>query len=199
VKIQYVRFKYKGARDYIHGTDMFHAMTNVGESTAVRSNITFTIHKFVYTTMCRLYVASDKESLNEVANIAARCQLDIDGITHWMAIIPDDGECKEVERVTYDESQILSKCSLRKEKIFLNHLSPYNFIETVVAMNKHLHQSIFPNVEGKWIFTRINLPRLIENREGLALKLRHNMNYRLTKCDIEVCGDKVGDLFFSLV
>jgi hypothetical protein len=66
-------------------------------------------------------------------------------------------------------------------------------------MNKHMHQLLFPELIGKWIFTRIDLPLFCDAHEKLALKIQHNMNNRLTKSDIEVDGKKVGDIFFSLV
>jgi hypothetical protein len=49
------------------------------------------------------------------------------------------------------------------------------------------------------VFTRIDLERGCNEREKLALRLRHNLQYRLTKSDILVDGRKVGDLFFSLM
>ena len=66
-------------------------------------------------------------------------------------------------------------------------------------MNKHMHQQMFPEAVGKWIFTRIDLEAVCDARENLALDFKHNMNYRLTKSDILLGGNKTGDLYFSLV
>lgn len=198
-EIKQIEFRYKGARDYIHGTDMFNEMIEVVEPTAILRNLRLTIHDYVRTTSCQLYLTENKYALNEVKDIAARCQLDIDGITHWLAISPDDRGNDVRARYSYDESEIVSLCSMIKDGINLNESSPHSFIETVVAMNKHMHKLLFPEVTGKWIFTRIDLPVYCDARESLALKLRHNINYKLTKSDIEIDGEKVGDIFFSLV
>lgn len=199
MEIIQVKFRYKGTRDYIHGTDMFNAIMEASNPSSARSNILFTINDYVRTAMCKLYLTSSKESLEEVKDIAVRCQLDIDGITHWVAIVQDERDSGERERYSYDESQILSLCGTVGEGISLSQLSPYTFIETVVAMTKHMHQQLFPDISGKWVFTRILLPLFCDVKKGLAIRLRHNMNYRLTKSDIEVDGNKVGDIFFSLV
>lgn len=199
VNIKQIDFRYKGERDYIHGTDMFNAMMDVSKSAATYSNIHFTIHDFVRRLSCQLYLTDNKESLNEVDEIAVRCQLNIDAITHWIAIVPNAGDIAMEERYAYDESQIVSLCNMLDDGIVLNQLSPFSFIETIVAMNKHMHQQLFPEVDGKWIFTRIDLPIFCDVRENLALRLRHNMNYRLTKSDVVLNGKKIGDIFFSLV
>jgi hypothetical protein len=102
-------------------------------------------------------------------------------------------------RYEYDEARVVSLCSIVGDDITLTKKSPFTFIETLVAMNKHLHQRMFPEAPGKWLFTRIDLTVGCDDRENLALRLRHNMNYRLTKSDILVDGRKVGDLYFSLV
>jgi len=85
------------------------------------------------------------------------------------------------------------------DRIILNGQSPFSFIETVVAMKKRLMESLFPDVEGKWVFTRIDLPALCEANTNLIIAFKHNMNFRILKSDILVDGEKVGDLYFSLV
>ena len=199
MKIKQIEFSYKGSRDYINGTDMFNTMMGQLTSPTI-TNIRFTIHDFIRTTMCQLYSTTTKESLKKIENIAANCQLDIDGITHWMALSHSPTEHHTGERHPYDEDRILSLCSMTEDGITLNDkISPHSFIETIVAMNKHMHQQLFPEISGKWIFTRIDLPVFCDANIGLSLRLRHNMNYKLTKSDIEVGGKKVGDIFFSLV
>lgn len=198
MNIKQIEFKFKGSRDYIQGTDMFNTL--MGQFTSpTMTNIRFTIHDFIRTAMCQLYLTTTKESLKNIENIAANCQLDIDGITHWMAITHDSTK-NHTGGYPYDEDRILSLCSIIEDRITLNNqISPHSFIETIVAMNKHMHQQLFPEISGKWIFTRIDLPVFYDTRKNLSLRLRHNMNYKLTKSDIEVDGNKVGDIFFSLV
>lgn len=193
-----VTFKFKGARNYIHGTDMFNAIITGATSTTIK-NIRFTIHDFVHTPICQIFLTDNKEDLNNVRGICARCQCDENGITHWFALTGLDGDENSGERYEYDEDRIVSLCALEQDKITLKEHSPFTFIETVVAMNKHMHQQLFLDAPGKWIFTKIDLDNVIGERDNLALQLKHNMNFRLTKSDILLNNKKVGDIYFSLV
>lgn len=193
-----VTFKFKGARNYIQGTDMFNAVIS-GATGATIENIRFTIHDFVHTPVCQLYSADNKEDLSDVQGICARFQYDENGITHYFALTESDGDVNSAERHEYDEDRIVSLCALEQDKIILKAYSPFTFIETVVSMNKHMHQQLFPDAPGKWIFTKIDLDAAIDARDNLALQLKHNMNYRLTKSDILLNNNKVGDIYFSLV
>lgn len=198
VEVREIKFQFKGKRDYIHGTDMFNAMVSAYPSADI-NNIRFTVHDFVRTPLCLLYVADSKDALSEVADIRARCQFDVNGATHWLALTQGEGDATSGGRFEYDEERIVSLCRMEKDGIVLAQPSPYTFIENIVAMNKHMHQQLFPEVVGKWIFTRIDLLAFCEARENLALHFKHNMNYRLTKSDILVNSAKIGDIYFSLV
>lgn len=198
MEVREIEFQFKGARKYIQGPDIFNAMVSSCPSAGM-NNIRFTVHDFVYTPVCRLYLADSKETLNEVADIRARCQFDVNGATRWLAVTQGAGDATSGARYGYDEERIISLCRMAGEGIALAQQSPFSFIETVVSMNKHMHQQLFPETVGKWIFTRIDLAAFCDAREKLALQFRHNMNYRLTKSDILVNGTKVGDIYFSLV
>jgi len=198
MEVRQIEFQFKGVRHYIHGPDIFNAMVSAGSGRVI-NNIRFTVHDFVRTPRCQLHLADNKNALNTVQNIRARCQYDESGITHWLALTEADGDETSGGRYNYDEEQLISLYRIENETIFLTRKSPFTFIENIVAMNKHLHQQLFPEALGKWIFTRIDLDALSDERKDLALHFKHNMNYRLTKSDILINGNKVGDLYFSLV
>lgn len=199
MEVRQVEFQFKGSRNYIQGPDIFNVMIDIGYPTNSLSSIRFTVHDFVRTPICKLYLADTKEMLNEVGDIRARCQFDTNAVTHWLGLTQGAGDAVSGGRYEYDEDRILTLCSMEKKGIVLAQQSPFTFIESVVSMNKHMHQQLFPDVAGKWIFTRIDLESGCDAREKLALRFRHNMNYRLTKSDILVNGKKVGDIYFSLV
>lgn len=198
VEVRPVEFQFKGTRNFIHATDMFNAMLPIHSSPAL-SNIRFSVHEIVHTPMCRLYRAHSKEELNDVPDIRARCQFDAGGITHWLALTQGGGDAASGRRYEYDEERLISLCGMEADGIILRRPSPYTFIESIVAMNKHMHQQLFRDAIGRWMFARIDLEKGVDEREKLALRLRHNLNYRLTRSDILVDGKKAGDLFFSLM
>lgn len=195
---RHVVFKFKGNRNYLHGTDFFNAMTAGYPATALQ-NIRFSVHGFVSEPDCQIYVTDYEEEINAVADIRARCQFDVDNQTKWLVLTPGIAKKSPKHRYEFDEEQILSCCSKNDNTISLCTQSPFSFIENIVAMSKHLHQYLFPEVQGQWLFTRIELTRGSDRRDSIGLTLKHNMKYRLTKSDIIVDGQKIGDLFFSLL
>jgi hypothetical protein len=199
VQVRQVEFQFKGSRNYIQGPDIFNVMTDIGYPINSLNNIRFTVHDFVRTPICQLYLADTKEALNGVSDIRARCQFEANAASHWLGLTQGAGDAVSGGRYEYDEDRIITLCSMEEEGIALAQQSPFTFIESVVSMNKHMHQQLFPDVTGKWIFTRIDLETGCDAQEKLALRFRHNMNYRLTKSDILVNGKKVGDIYFSLV
>lgn len=193
-----IEFRFKGRRDYIQGPDMFNALTDAAGKDGLRS-IRFTAHGFVRTPVCNLYLSDDPNGLADVADIRARCQFEKDGKMRWLALTEGAGDAASGGRYDYDEERLVAASRMEGESIALIQPSPFSFIESIVAMCKHMHQQMFPDVQGKWIFTRIDLDEVCEVQEKLSLRFRHNMNYRLTKSDILFDGQKIGDLYFSLV
>jgi hypothetical protein len=198
MEIKQVEFQFKGARNYIQGPDLFNAMVDVGYPIEHLRNIRFIAHQFVSAPVCELYLTNDKEELNQISDINARCQLEVDHVSYWIALKPLTTD-KPGKRGDYDEENLIALCRWEGATIRLTQLSPFTFIETLVSMNKHMHQQLFPDVAGKWIFTRIDLDSGCAEREHLELHFKHNMNYRLTKSEILANGQKLGDLYFSLV
>ena len=194
-----IEFRFKGRRDYIHGTDMFNAMLDTCRSVGELRNIRFSVHEFVHAPVCRLWIANSKDEVSGVDGVRARCQIEVNGSVHWMALTELGGDQLTGGRYEYDEDGIVSLCRISEDGISLIHESPYTFIENIVAMNKHMHQQMFPEAPGKWIFTRVDLDQDCDAKANLSLKFRHNMNFRLTKSDILVDGQKIGDLYFSLM
>lgn len=165
-----IEFRFKGLRNYIHGTDIFNLMLEVAGADHVLSNVHFAVHDLIRAALCTLYFTMDKNELRTVGNIAARCQLDINNVTHWLAVTPKDTSAKvAVNRYPYDEEQIVPLCQLSHDTISLNSVSPFSFIETVVAMNKHMHLKLFPEADGKWLFTRLELKEFHNRRDNLLL------------------------------
>lgn len=195
---QTLTLAFKGTRTYIQGPDLFNAMM-VADPDIPLSKLRFTVHGFVHSPNCLLHSTDSKLALNEIPDIRARCQFDAQGRSHWLALTELPGDAQTGPRAEYDEQALIGLCQLDGDRISLDQHSPFSFIESIVSMNKYLHQQLFKEVTGKWLFTRIDLDTLCDNRTGLALHFKHNMNFRLTKSDILVDQHKVGELYFSLV
>lgn len=194
-----ITLQFKGARNYLHGTDLFNAIIEEYGASNI-CDLRFSVHEFILVPECILYAADTQAELNALRDTHVRCQFMANGVARWLAVVPvADSSVAVGGRYEYNEQDVISLCTLNNESITLTGTSPFSFIETVVAMNKQLHQSLFADAVGKWIFTRIDLNARCDARENITLSLRHNMNYRLTKSDILLAGAKIGDIYFSLV
>jgi len=197
MKIRKCTFPFKGNRNYVQGPDLFNEMM-VGFPENKPSKIRFSAHGFLNVPSCSLFISSSKMEIDELEEINTRCQLSLGEETLWMALAGGE-EGGEVSRQDYDEAKVVSRCALDGKEVWLKGNSPYTFIETVVSMKKYLLQQLFPDEVGKWVFTRVDLPIFCSATADLRIVFRHNMNFRLLKSDILVEGEKVGDLYFSLV
>jgi len=193
--IQNMLFRFKGDRNYVHGTDLFNGLvTHFG--TCSLKNIRFSIHSFIAVLGCRLSVVDVDEQL-EPAEVS--CVLEADGHEYALSIQADPELDAPLERYDYDETAITSLCVLGEDALTLEGESPHSFIETIVSMNKHMHQQLFPEAKGKWIFTKLELDAYEDVRNQLRLHLKHNFSFKLTKTEILADGVSLGHIYFSLV
>jgi hypothetical protein len=115
-----------------------------------------------------------------------------------------------IERLPYDEDLLINACQLNKEdgkdcvSIFSAVETKFTSFEVLVSMTKYLHQETLPiEAESKqqWIFTRLDLKRLLKLEDILPMKVElvQNMNQRLTRSRIQVNQQYMGDIYFSRV
>jgi len=194
---KHVEFQFKGARDYVQGPDIFNALVGVHSAAAVR-NVHFTINGFVRTPCCELYQATSREAVGGLQGIKAHARFELLGVTQWVAL-RESSASGSADRHDYAEDRVTSLCDVRDGLVVLTGHSPFTFIETVVAMNKHLHQTQFSDAAGKWLFTSIDLEHGCDAREGISLQIGRDVNYRLTRAEILLAGQAIGNLCFALV
>jgi hypothetical protein len=190
-------FRFKGDRDYVHGTDMFNALVAAHPAASLH-DIHFTIHGFVRTSGCDVYRARSREALGDLQDVKVRASFDFAGVMHWLAL-KESSVPRLAGRYEYREERVTSLCDVRDHTITLRRRSPFTFIETVVAMNKHMHQTVFADAVGKWIFTGIDLAHGCDAREQISLHTGGDVNYRLTRTRIAHRDGVIGNLFFSLI
>jgi len=193
-----VEFQFKGSRSYVQGPDIFNVMISGYQTEELRA-IRFSVHGFVSTSVCKLVESINKADCDSQENVKARCQFEYQGEMHYQVLVDQSDYKVTGQRVEYDEDQVVALMNVDGEEILLNSESPFTFIETIVSMNKYHLKSLFPDDDGKWIFTRIDLVGNFEDRSNLRLVFKRNMNFRLTKSEVLVNNKKVGDIYFSLV
>jgi len=187
-----LNFCFKGKRTYIHGTDIF---TKLTENHCGSKKIDIAFHGI---TINNMTFSTDKPE-NEEVKVTFRALHDGKKIKYFGIENGLTVDC----RYEYFEDRIVdsSTVDIVEESILLNRHTEYSFIEHIVAMNKSLMETLYPEVNGKWYFTRLQLSESINLSDCKSLKLilKSNFQFKLTKTVIFVNEKEVGFIYFSLV
>jgi hypothetical protein len=194
-------FLFKGQRDYVHGTDMYEKIADfVRESSRTPGTGEFrmTIHDTVRH-QCRLMYCDLHASTSKPNNAKAEFSFISEdfSIIGWLV----ETASPVIERYAYEEEKIIEGCSVTGKAIEVQGGTGYSAIEVTVAMNKHLHLQLFPQTDGKWFFTRIDLRKLLDRqcRHIYRIELAGVLQNRMTRSVIVSNGKTVGYIYFSLV
>ena len=102
----------------------------------------------------------------------------------------------------YTEDDIIEYCQLEKGKLVsVSSVIPFHPIEVVVAMTKHLHMHEYDVSGGKWVFSRLELERLlrISDLQEIRVQIQQSIGTRLTKSILLVGEEQIGKIYFSMV
>lgn len=186
-------FCFKGSRKYVHGTDIFTKLTEIYNCDI--KNIDIAFHGI---TVNNMTFSSEKQESAEVKvtfrSLYNDARIKLFGI---------ENDSKVNCRYEYLEEKIVdnSTVDIEEKSILLNVAAVYSFIEHIVAMNKALIEDLYPEVNGKWYFTRLQLKENINMYDisSLKLVLKTNFQFKLTKTAILVNKKEVGFIYFSLI
>ena len=192
-----LQLQFKGDRDYLHGTDMFTSVlsrlqTVTGDKV---TDIDFSFHRIVRGAV-DLVLSDDSKDLDPVAV----CQYAVAGTKQRAYVV--ETEEPVLGRYEYPEQEIVDATTIDVERRVceLEGDLPYADIEIWVAMTKALHQDVFADLKGKWLFVRgrfsVYEPKGSGPRE---LSIKANFNNKLTRSEAVRGGQKVGEIYFSIV
>jgi len=192
-----LEFCFKGNRTYVHGTDIynniFEHLKNIEDEI---STIDLSFHGIAKKNIEISEERPKDENLLKFAykyNDMQNNRVVLYGIENDHAV-----EC----RYEYPEEDIcnLSDLNLENQEVTLKKDSSFSFIENTVAINKYLLEKLFPEVEGKWYFTRLQIKKIPYDKiYPLKLVLKANFNFKLTKTEILIDDESIGFIYFSLV
>lgn len=196
-----LKFRFKENRSYITGTDIFNAVV-CELSKLVNPNEVYLFHLEFHrlaSRQCRLIYGEAEENISKPGSSFAKFQLETPH-KQILGYITESGD-EITERYKYEEDLIISLCTIEGNKISINALSPYSTVEVLVAMTKELHYHIFPPKNERWIFTRLQLNRLLSKHDAnkLTVLLLKDFNGIFTKSSIHVNDELIGNIYFSLL
>lgn len=192
-------FDYKGDRNYIQGGSAYERVTGyLSESLPERMGGSFkmVMHGFARH-RCDFVYALDSGAVSRPAG--GRVELITStGIHGWLVETDDE----ITERTPFPESQITKHCRLAGARLAeMVSGTPFQPIEILVAITKHLHQHEFPDASGKWVFTRLDLDRLLSHDDcgQMGVQIQKSIGTRLTQSAVLSGGRVIGKIYFSMV
>ncbi len=161
---KHVAFKFKGERNYVHGTDIY---TSIANTLIARDTLpfpaTFTQFRLAIRKPshhhCRLDITPTSSSDRKPETAVVEFQFTCHGQTYkgWLS----ETDSPVSERYDYAEQHALTGCTVIKSTASLINCPEYATIENLVTATKHLHVTQFPDASGKWFFSRLELPQLL--------------------------------------
>jgi hypothetical protein len=201
---RHVAFQFKGERDYVHGTDIYNSIRNALLTKDTQSlPSTFTQFKLAIRKPshhhCRLDISpiSSTDGKPDTAVVEFQFIYSKQAYKGWLS--ETDGPVSE--RYEYSEAQALAGCTVSTKSANLINCHEYTTVENLVAATKQLHLTQFPDANGKWFFSRLELAQLLPSQTDqlLTITLNQSVGQRLTRSDIQIDSQRVGSIYFSLV
>jgi hypothetical protein len=190
--------RFKGRRDYLHGTDILpmcvRALEQEYPSSAI-ADFDITFHSLARSglTLCG----------SAPPGVTPRVQLScaVDGVKTRFVLIDDGREV--VDRIDYPEEQIVAATTIDTGLAQASSAGalPFLDVERWIAMVKALHAALFPALPGRWLWVRGKLKRFRASDCRAAahrVVLQSNFNNRLTRTALFVDDEQLGEIFFSL-
>ena len=196
-------FCFRGNRTYVHGPDICSALSDYitnSLGTPGISNVDIICHKLTDKNLQleAFLNVNITDKRNAVTTVTFK-----KNENHYIILCKEsirDIEC----RTDYCEESIIEQCTIlaTDKTIKLERPVSFNVFQSTVAMTKALHHAIFNDVKGKWMFTRLQTDKLVATNQQyrkIEISHTHNFNYKLTKNEIHIDGEKIGSVFFSLM
>jgi hypothetical protein len=196
-----IHFRYRGQRNYVQGSDLLDACikeVDARHPLASDGFVRLAAHQIV-NRQCTLYMTEPGADAHRVeeAYVDFSAQT-VDGVVR--AFLVPSGEPVS-ERFPYEEEKIEAACRMEGSQIVLASNTGYSPIEVAIAMNKRLHNTIFPLASERWIFTRIDLNRPFHAQDAQRMRINflQKLGVKLSRSTIVVGELTIGHIYFSAV
>lgn len=198
-----LKFKYKGNRNYVHGTDIINeTIKHLNYLGYFPDSFEISFKNLIRTDLeiCVFNIDDDigENLMNE--DVLAFATFRSAKKTYNILYKKTDKETKI--NYPFSEDKIIEQTILNQEKKSITYLSKNNYtiIELIVVMNKHLLTKLNPNESGKWYFGKLKLEKniLAEKFSEIQIILIKNIGVRYTQSLIKLDGSSVGFIYFSM-
>ena len=189
--------RFKGARDYLQGPDIYdETLSWVCSNRGEAREIDIAFHR-----IARRQLDLAMGDLPVGLEPVAVCSYTLADRLERIYLIESDEPVSA--RYPYPEEDIVRGMTVDAAARTgrLRGSGPYSDIEVWVAMTKALHQRVFPELAGKWLFVRGRFSQYQRSHgvENFELTIKACFNNKFTRSEALVAGKKAGEIFFSIV
>ena len=185
--------RYKGERDYLHGTD-FHEEITTKLSEIICAGFTKKICFKSFSRKQCFLVLNERPSQN-LRQIGNGLWLNDNGDETKFWIV--DGEMAVASRYPFDEDKLVSPSSVAECIIKLEKNNEFSTIENIVALTKKLNYTLTPNASGKWVFGQIELLKpLPENFDQIQIERISERKGMFSCNQITIDKELIGEIRF---
>lgn len=196
-----LKLVFKGERNYVHGTTMFDETVRLLSDAGYEplNAVEFLIHKMTSANL-KLVVEPYREAAPASDDVAVM-RFAADGQPMQACVKLQDGMPET--RMPYDESAVSNRCEIdaaARSIRLLNDGFGFSQIEVLVSMNKALHLAVLDKpADTSWVFCRWDSPvwPLRADLSGATVTLKQTLGTRLTRADVELDGQMLGQIYFS--
>lgn len=187
-----LKFEFKGERNYVHGSDIFNALSAIARQTFDGGFVTLIAFRNVARRQCVL-AFENSASMTAVAtgNIQAG-----DGQMHPFWLFEREEEV--IGRYAFDEDVIVDRAevSTQGKSISLLPDGSVTPIEYVIALTKRLHYLLSPDIDGKWLFGQLNLDLPLDAEGAVRVVQKSLLHGRMSVNEVWLGDARVGTIRF---
>lgn len=192
---------FRGERTYIYGPDLFNntiSLINDSFNISKLENIDFSSHKM---TDCGLDFLLFDQANDKIEDVQSKISFTSNSKKYYGYLIENKSIVSK--RLPYPEEEIIKVCKLdsNNKSISLSLNTNFKLTDNYTALTKYLHKNIHPDIEGKWIFVRIQYYNYNLNESFNEIKViqTKNLSNKYTLNSLYIDGEEIGCLYFSLI
>lgn len=193
---------FRGTRDYIYGPDLFDtSMASVFEHFGVNGvkHVSFSSHSMTRSGLD--FILFDNAQNENEFKFNSKLEFKLEDKSFYGYLV-ENGE--EVEtRIPYPEENIvgISKLDSEEKSITITKETNFKITDNYTALTKFMHNKLYPEINGKWIFVRVSYPEYSKEMRYDSLKvINRKMFDQKYSQNILLCnGVRIGVLNFALI
>jgi hypothetical protein len=189
-----LHLRYKGDRNYLHGSDIYNAINSLAPTITGFQNAY--LNHISFRSFCRRDADVSFDPPDEGHLIAATARI-VAGPDYTKKAWIVESERKIEKRYDFDESRVVGKATCTSSSITLCCRTGFSPIEVVLAMTKSLSYQAYPKISGKWVFAQLDLMQpFLTDYNSIRIERKACIADRFTLNRIFQDDTHVGDIRF---